>query len=81
MITYQPKTFENPNIVDIKPVIAEHPKTSYKLCKTIKKGEKVGFNRSLNSDTKTFFERKEYIKITNGTMILKAMQLLILLKF
>ena len=58
MITYQPKTFENPNIVDIKSVIAEHPKTSYKLCKTIKKGENVGFNRSLNSDTKHFLNEK-----------------------
>ena len=26
-----PKTFENPNIVDIKSVITEHPKTSQKL--------------------------------------------------
>ena len=58
MITYQPKTFENPNIVDIKSVIAEHPKNSYKLCKTIKKGEKVGFNRSLNSDTKHILNEK-----------------------
>ena len=31
IITYQPKTFENPNIVDIKSVITEHPKTSHKL--------------------------------------------------
>ena len=31
MITYQPKTFENPSIVNIKSVIIEHPKTSYKL--------------------------------------------------
>ena len=28
VITYQPKTFENLNIVDIKSVIIEHPKTS-----------------------------------------------------
>ena len=28
IITYQPKAFENGNIVDIKSVIAEHPKTS-----------------------------------------------------
>ena len=27
IITYQPKNFENPNIVDIKSVITEHPKT------------------------------------------------------
>ena len=31
IITYQPKTFENPSIVNIKSVIIEHPKTSYKL--------------------------------------------------
>ena len=31
---YQPKTFENSNIVDIKSVIAEHPKIFYKLSKT-----------------------------------------------
>ena len=51
-ITYQPKTFENPNITDIKSVITEHPKTSHKLSKTIKKGKKVGSNSSLYSDTK-----------------------------
>ena len=38
IITYQPKTFENPNTVDIKSVITEHPKTSHKLSKTIGKG-------------------------------------------
>ena len=51
MITYEPKT-ENPNIYDIKSVIKEHPKTSYKLSKTIKKGENVASNSSLYSDTK-----------------------------
>ena len=34
-ITQQPKTFQKPNIVDIKSVIIEYPKTSYKLSKTI----------------------------------------------
>ena len=52
IITYQPKTFENPNIVDIKSVITEHPKTSHKLSKTIRQAEKVGSNSSLYSDTK-----------------------------
>ena len=28
MITYQPKTFENPNIFCIKSVITEHPKNT-----------------------------------------------------
>ena len=36
IITYQQKTFENPNIVDIKSIIIEHPKTPHKLCKTIR---------------------------------------------
>ena len=29
IITYQPKTFENSNIADIKSVITEHPNTSH----------------------------------------------------
>ena len=62
IITYQPKTFENPNIVDIKSAITEHPKTSHISSKTIRKGEKVSSNSSLYSDTKKrkFFERKTY---------------------
>ena len=34
IVTQQPKTFENPNIFDVKSVIIEHPKTSNKLLKT-----------------------------------------------
>ena len=41
IITQKPKTFENPNIVDIKLVIIEHLKTSHKLSKTIRQAEKV----------------------------------------
>ena len=52
IVTYQPKTFENPNIVEIKSVIAEHPETSHKLSKTVGNGKKVGANSSLYSDTK-----------------------------
>ena len=44
IITYHPKPFEKPNIVDIKSVITEQPKSSHKLSKTIGKGEKVCFN-------------------------------------
>ena len=40
IITYQPKAFENPNIVDIKSIITEHPRTSHKLSKTIAQCEK-----------------------------------------
>ena len=65
IITYKPKTFENPNIVDIKSLVIEHPKTSHKLSKTKRQSEKVsevGSNISLYSDIKSkwkFFERKK----------------------
>ena len=36
IITYHPKTFENPNIVDMKSIIIEHFGTSHKLCNTIR---------------------------------------------
>ena len=53
IITYQPKAFEDPNTVDIKSIIAEHPKTLHKLSKAIRQAEKVGSNSSLYSDIKT----------------------------
>ena len=55
------ETFENPNIVDIKSVITEHPETSHKLSKTIRQAEKLGSNSSWYSDTKKwkFFKRKK----------------------
>ena len=52
IITQQPKTCENPNIVDIKSVITEHPNTSHQLSKPIRQAEKVGSNSSLYSDIK-----------------------------
>ena len=55
------ETFKNPNIVDIKSVITEHPETSHKLSKTIRQAEKLGSNSSWYSDTKKwkFFKRKK----------------------
>ena len=53
IITHQRKTFENPNILDTKSVIVEHPKTSHRLSKTVRRAEKVsqlGYNISLYSD-------------------------------
>ena len=41
IITQQLKATENPNIVGIKSVIIEHPKTSHKLSKTIRQAGKV----------------------------------------
>ena len=52
IITYQPKTFENPKIVDIKAVIIKHPQNLHKLSKTIRRLKKIGSNNSLYSDTK-----------------------------
>ena len=52
VITYQAKTFENPNIVDVKSSATEHPKAFHKLSKTTGKGEKVGSNSFLYGDTK-----------------------------
>ena len=39
----QTNTFKNLNIVDIKSIITEHPKTSHKVSKTISQAEKVIF--------------------------------------
>ena len=47
LITYQPTTYGSPNIVDVKSVITEHPKTSHKLPKTIRQAEKVDSKRPL----------------------------------
>ena len=54
IITYQPKTFDKANIVDIKSVITKHSKTSHKLSKAIRQAENVGSNSPniSNSDTK-----------------------------
>ena len=48
----QSKTFDYPNIVDIKSVITDHTETSHKLSKTIRQAEKVDSNSTLYSDTK-----------------------------
>ena len=42
IITYQPKTFENPNSVDTKLVITEHSKISRILSKTIRQVTATG---------------------------------------
>ena len=49
IITYKPKTF---GTADKKSDITEHPKTSHKLPRTIRKGKKVDSNSSLYSDAK-----------------------------
>ena len=55
IINFQPKTFKNPNNVDINSVITEHQKTSHKLSKTIRQAEKVGsINKKKNNKMRTF---------------------------
>ena len=73
IINYQPKTFENPNIADIKSVITEHPKTSHKLSETIRQAEEVGSNSSLYSDTKKseIFLNAKNVKIKKGERLCK----------
>ena len=60
IVTQQVKAIENPNIVDIKAVIIEHPKTSRKLSKNIRQAGNVSqeitdksSNSPLDSETKT----------------------------
>ena len=50
IITYQPKIFHNPNIVDIKSVTIDYPKTSHNLSKALRQTAKIGSNSSLYSD-------------------------------
>ena len=86
IITQQSKTLENSNIVDIKLVIIEHPKTLHKLSKTVRQAQKdsqVGCNSSLYSGKKNpeNFLNENKIKITNEHMLLRIMQVLLMLKF
>ena len=76
IITYLPKTFENPNIAAIK-LIIEQPKTSHKLFKTIRQAEKVDSNSSSYSDA------KKNVKLTKREHAFKGLQvqLLIMLRF
>ena len=70
IIAQQPKTIEYPSIVDINLSIVQHPKTSYKLSKTIKQAEKVsevgGADNYLYSETKNSenFLNEKNAKIT-----------------
>ena len=71
----QPKTFENPNTVEIKSVVTEHPKIWHKLSKTIRLAKSVGSNIALYSDTKKkwkFFKTKKNVKLTKWAHAFKG---------
>ena len=61
IITQQPKTIKRPKIVDIKPVIIEHPRTLYKLSKAIRQAEKVSevSGTGKTSDSPLYSEMKK----------------------
>ena len=52
IITYQTKTFENPNIVDIKSLLQNIQTNSHKLSKIRRQAAKVVYNSPLYRDTK-----------------------------
>ena len=76
---------ENRNIVDIKSISTEHPKTSQKLSKTIRQAKKVGSNSPIVlyiviQESENFLNEKD-IKITKQAHAFKGMQVFIILKF
>ena len=71
IITDQPKSFD---IVDIKSIITEYSKTSPKLSKTMRNGEKIDSKSSLYSHTKrskNFLSQKN-VKITKRADTFKS---------
>ena len=65
IINFQPNTFKNPNNVDIKSVITEHPKASHKLSNTIRQAEKVGSINKKKKITKWEHSFKGYASTHN----------------
>ena len=84
-MTQQPNTVENTIIFYIKIVFVEHPKTIYKLSKTIWQTEKVsqeiGTNKNSTSPLLGKQKKMKMQKQWNDHMFKKDMQILILLKF
>ena len=73
IITYQPKTFQNPNMVDIKQATVEQPEVVGKPSE----GEKANSNRSFYSDTRN---RELQLKDTESATKSKLIELLIQLR-
>ena len=73
IITYQPKTFQNPNMVDIKQASVEQPEVVGKSSE----GEKANSNRSFYSDTRN---RELQLKDTESATKSKLIELLIQLR-
>ena len=67
MTTQQPNTLENPNIVDIKSVTIEHPKTSRKLSKAREPAKNVSLvsGSDKNSDSTLYSKTKKSENLLN----------------
>ena len=63
VIIQQPKAIESPNIVDIKSVTIEHPKTSYKLSKTVRQAEKVSQVGSGESSNSPLYSNTKKVRV------------------
>ena len=88
MITQQPKSLESPNIIGIKLVTVEHPKTSNKLSKTIRQSKVAdagnNFATPLYCETtkrENILVKKKMQKTRIDLMIIKVMNVLLMLIF
>ena len=57
IIAEEPKTMENPKLINIKSVFIEHPKTPRKLPRIINQTKKVGCGK--NSDSSLYSKTKK----------------------
>ena len=63
IITHQPKSTESPNVVDIRSVTLENPRTSPNLSITIGQGEKilqVVFGEKISNHSFLYFDTRKY---------------------
>ena len=88
IITQQPKSLESPNIIGIKSVTVEHPKTSHKLSKTIRQGKVADAGNNFASplycettNRENILVKKKMQKTRNDLMIIKVMNVLVMLIF
>ena len=63
IITQQPKTLENQNLVDIQSIIIEHPKTSRKLSKAVRQTEKNSQASGTGENSDAYYIAKKRVKI------------------
>ena len=60
---WKPKTFENPNTVDVKSATIEHPETSLKLPKSIRQAKKLSQEGSGKNYNSLWYSQTKKVKI------------------